>query len=51
VIFDIRLPMASQKKWEISDNGFLTSSYFSADSGAIDASELPPRETASETLR
>ena len=51
VIFDIRLPKAPRKNWEISDNGFLTSCYSPANSGAVDASELPPHETASETLR
>jgi hypothetical protein len=50
VVFDLRVAIAPKKK-EIPDNGFLTFCYFSADSGATDASELPPHETASETLR
>ncbi len=32
VILDIRLPRASPKKWEIPDNGFLSSCYLSANS-------------------
>ena len=50
VVFDLCVAIAPKKK-EIPDNGFLTSRYFLADSGDIDASELPPHETASETLR
>lgn len=31
LFFDIRLPMASPKKWEVPDNGLLTFCYLSAD--------------------